>query len=189
MPTERKIEAVKELEEILSQCTIAIATDYRGLSVGEMSQLRQKLREGELQYKVIKNSLAHIAAERAGREAFSVFLKGPTAIAYSYGDVTVSAKILVNYIRTSRSILSIKGALLDQQVLSSDQVSSLAALPPRDVLISQVIRGIKGPMFALHSVLNNPLQQSLYSLHNVLSSQIRGLTTVLQARTKQLEGS
>jgi large subunit ribosomal protein L10 len=173
MPKEKKEDAVKIIEGFLSDSKAAIITDYRGMTVTEMSQLRHQLRKSEVEYHVVKNTLASLAAERVGKEELKEFLKGPTAIAFSYGEVTETSRIIVDYIRSSKAPLSIKGGLLDKRVLSSAEVTTLASLPPRDILISQVMQQMQAP---------------ISSLLTVLSASLRGFVGVLQARKQQLEG-
>ena len=173
MPTEKKEENVKKIEELLTDCKVAIVTDYRGMSVTDMSQLRHQLGNAKVEYHVVKNTLASLAAERSGKGELKGLLKGPTAIAFSYGDATEPSRILIDYIRTSKTPLSIKGGLLDKRVLSSGEVTTLASLPPKEVLISQLLQQMQAPVSSLLAVL---------------SANIRGLTVVLQARKQQLEG-
>ena len=173
MPKEKKEEAVKRIEEFISGSKAAIVTDYRGMSVTEMSQLRHQLRNTEVEYHVVKNTLTSLAAEKAGKEELKEFLKGPTAIAFGYGEVTDLSRIIVEYIRSSKAPLNIKGGLLDKRVLSSAEVTTLASLPPKEILISQVMQQMQAP---------------ISSLLAVLSASLRGFVGVLQARKQQLEG-
>ncbi len=173
MPKEKNIEAVSKLTNMLSRCTIAVATNYQGLSVPEMSQLRRKLRDSGIEYRVVKNTLARLASERAEREGLKSILVGPTAIAFGYGDIAEPARILADYMSTSRTSLSITGALLGNRVLTREEVLSLSRLPSKEVLIAKLIGGMQTPII---------------SLLNVLSANLRGLVGVLNARIKQLEG-
>lgn len=173
MRREEKKEAVKELADKLTRCNIAITTDYRGLTVAEMTELRRQLRQGGIEYRVIKNTLARFAAEQAGREGLTSIIEGPTAIAFSYDDVTAPAKALIDYIRSAKSDLKIRGGLLDQRVLSASEVTTLATLPPREELIAKLLSGMQG---------------TIYSLVRVLNANIAGFLGLLNARMKQLEG-
>ena len=173
MPTERKKEIIGELTTILERCAIAITTDYRGLSVAQITELRNRLRQLGVEYRVVKNTLARFAAEQAGKEGLIGIMEGPTAIAFSYDDVVQPAKALSDYVRTSRTPLTIKGALLDRRVLSAEEVQTLSTLPAREVLVANLLSAMQGPIFALVRVLNaNP----------------QGLAVLLQARMKQLGG-
>jgi large subunit ribosomal protein L10 len=173
MPTEKKIQTVESLKEIFSKCSVGILTDYRGLTTAELTALRQKLREAGIEYRVVKNSLAQFAARQAGMDDLASSFEGPVAVAVGYGEIPAAAKALDDYIRTTKSILSIKGGFLEERLLSAKEVENLAKLPSREVLISQVIAGIQSP---------------ITGLVNVLAGPIRGLTGILQARIQQLEG-
>ena len=173
MLRKQKEKIINELAEDLGKCAVAIATDYRGLTAKEMVQLRKQLHLQGVEYKVVKNTLAHFAAEKAGVKGLDQFLVGPLAIALGYDDAVKPAKILVDAMKTPGSVLKIKGGVMGDKVLSAADVSSLAAIPTKDVLVSMLLGRLKSP---------------IYSLHFVLSSPLRGLACVLQARAKQLEG-
>lgn len=174
MATEKKIQLVESLQETFSRCDVGILTDYRGLSMAEMTELRRKLREAGIEYKVVKNSLAQLAARNLDMDELAGTFEGPVAVAFGFGEITGAAKVLADYIRTTKSILSIKGGFLEDRVLSSADVSNLAKLPSREVLIAQVMAGMQSP---------------IYGLVNVLAGPIRGIMGVLQARINQLEGA
>jgi len=173
MSREKKTQTIDRLQETFSKCSIGILTDYRGLSTPEMTILRSKLRESSVEYKVVKNTLARFAAERAGKDDLVSFLEGPIAIAFGYGDITEPAKALADYIRTSKTSLNIKGGFLSDRLLTSEDVATLSTLPSRDILLAKVLGGMQSPIVAVVSCLTTP---------------IRGVIGVLQARIKQLEG-
>jgi large subunit ribosomal protein L10 len=173
MLREKKAKIVDGLQEIFSKCSTGVLTDYRGLSTAEINDLRRKLRASGIEYKVVKNTLAQLAARRAGMDELAASFKGPVAIAFGYGEITELARVLAEYIRSSKSTLSINGGFLGDRLLTSSDVETLATLPTREVLISQVIAGIQSPIVALVSVLAGP---------------IRGFMGVLQARIQQMEG-
>jgi len=122
---------------------------------------------------VVKNTLARFAAERAGKGDLVSSFEGPIAIAFGYGDITVPAKVLAGYIRDSNSSLSIKGGLLGDRLLTSEEVMTLSTLPSREILLARVMGQMKSPVSGLLSCLISP---------------IRGIMGVLQARINQLEG-
>ena len=173
MSREKKAQIIDGLQERFSKCNIGILMDFRGLSTAGINDLRRKLRESGIEYKVVKNTLAQIAAKRAGMNELAGSFEGPIGVAFGYGEISEPAKILSEYIRTSKSILSIKGGFLGDRFLTSGNLETLAILPAREVLISQVMAGIQSPIVALVSVLAAP---------------IRGVMGVLQARIQQLEG-
>ncbi len=174
MIRKQKEAVINELAGNLSKCVVAVATDYRGLTAKEMVQLRKQLHQQGVEYKVVKNTLMRFAAEKAGMKGLDEFLTGPMAIALSYDDAVKPAKILVEHIKSANSVLKVKGGVLGAKVLTPADVISLAATPSKEVLISQLLGRLKSPV---------------YSLHFVLSSPLRGLVGVLQARAKQLEGA
>ena len=173
MSREKKTQIIDGLQEFFSKCSIGVLTDYRGLSAAEMTDLRRTLRKSEVEYRVVKNTLARFAAERAGKDELAALFEGPVAIAFGYGDVTEPAKVLADYIRVSKASLSIKGGLLGDRVLTSGDVDTLATLPSREILIARVLAGMQSPVVNLISCLAAPM---------------RGVIGVLQARIKQLEG-
>lgn len=173
MSREKKAEIIERLREDISNCEIGILTDYRGLSTLEITTLRRRLQEAGSQYRVVKNTLARFAAERAGREDLISSFEGPVAIAFGYGSLTEPAKVLADYIRTSGASVSIKGGFLPGRLLTLEDVVTLSTLPSREVLLAKVVGGMKSPLWALASCLTSPL---------------RGFVGVLQARIKQLEG-
>lgn len=173
MIRQKKEESVKKIQEMLSNSTIAIVTDYRGMSVSEMGQLRRQLKQSGVEYHVVKNSMASLAADKAGREALKELLKGPSAIAFGYGEVNEPAKALTEYIRTSRVSLSIRGGALPQRSLTPEDITLLSVLPPKPVLVAQLLQQMQNP---------------LYRLVAVLSAELTALARILQARKQQLEG-
>ena len=173
MPTEKKVQIVDQLQEVFSRCKIGVLTDYRGLSAAEMTELRRKLREAGIEYKVVKNTLARFAAERAGKDELASSFEGPVAIAFGYSDITEPAKVLADHIRTLKSSLNIKGGFLEDRLLTSGDVITLSTLPSKEILLAKVLGGMQNPIAALIGCLNNPM---------------RGLITVLQAKIQQLEG-
>ena len=110
MSREKKTQTIDKLQESFSKCSVAVLTDYRGLSAPEMTVLRRRLRQSGVEYKVVKNTLARFAAERAGRHDLVDFFEGPVAIAFGYDDIVEPAKALADYIRTAKASLTIKGA-------------------------------------------------------------------------------
>ncbi|MBI4299365.1 MAG: 50S ribosomal protein L10 [Chloroflexi bacterium] len=165
MPSDKKAKAVEELKRKLSDCTIAIGTDYKGLKVSAMTDLRRALRERGMEYKVVKNTLSYIAADELGKSHIKKIIQGPTGLIFGYGNPVDPAKVVVEYIRNTRSALTITGAVLNGRLLAPAEVTSLANLPPRSELVSQLLGQLQAPIANLVTVLNAP---------------IRGLVAVLQ---------
>jgi large subunit ribosomal protein L10 len=173
MLKEKKEQMIDELASSLSRCTIAVATDYRGLTAKEMVQLRRRLTESGIEYRVIKNTLTRFAAEKADKRQLEILLTGPVAIAFGYDDVIKPAQVLREHIRSAGSVLQIKGGILGDRLLTAADVANLATMPSKDVLVARLVGQLQAP---------------LQALHNVLSAPLRGLLNVMQARIKQVEG-
>jgi large subunit ribosomal protein L10 len=172
MPTEKKAQSINKLEQEFSKASIGILTDYRGLKTPEINGLRRKLQDVGGDYKVVKNTLARKAAEKLNRSEITSSFEGPIAVAFGYGDISQLAKTFSDHVRTSKMNLSVKGGFLSNRLLTAEDVTAIAALPPKEILIGRVVGGIKSP---------------LYMLAGALSGPIRGLQNVLQARMKQME--
>jgi large subunit ribosomal protein L10 len=174
MPTEKKKKIMDGLEQTFAQCSSGIMTDYRGLKTSDVVALRRKLRENGVEFHVVKNTLARIAAEKAGKDQLGGILEGPIAIVFVKDDITRPAKILTEHITVSKLAMTIKGGFLGNKLLTPRDVATLATLPSREILLARVMGGVQGPLYALMNQVNAPL---------------RGLMTVLQSRIKQLEGA
>ncbi|RLC72320.1 MAG: 50S ribosomal protein L10 [Chloroflexi bacterium] len=170
---EKKQEMVAFLAEKLGRSQIVIATDYRGLSAGEVAELRWKLREAGVEYRVVKNTLASFAAAKVGKAGLSEFLRGPTALAFGYEDAVGSAKALIEWQKSRETPLTIKGGLLGERLLTAEEVQSLATLPPREELLAKATGALQAP---------------IYRLLSILSGNLRALIWVLQSRKQALEG-
>ena len=163
MPTEAKRATVAALTEELSGATASIVTDYRGLSVADLAAIRRSLRPQGITYRVVKNRLAKIAAAQAGRSELNALLDGPTAIALGSGDEVLVARALLDAIRPYRN-LKIRGALLRQRRVESDDVTRLATLPGREQLLAQLAGGVASPLTTLAGLLAAPLRHLAYAL-------------------------
>ena len=158
---EQKAEQVELLTEKLKRAKVAVLTDYRGLTVSQLQELRGKLRTGDVEYRVIKNTLARRAAEAAGVKALETELQGPVAIAFGYDDLSTPAKLINEFVRTTRLKLDITGGLVEGRVFSPDQVKQLADLPSRESLIAQLMGTLQSPVGQLVGIMQTPLQQLL----------------------------
>ncbi len=174
MSTERKAQMVERTTELLRDSKFVVATDYRGLTVSEITELRHQLRNIGAEYHVVKNTLAKFAAEAAGKQNISELLTGPTALACGQENMPEIAKAILDYIRVSKTTVSIKGALIDERLVGPQEVRRLATLPPIEVLQATLLGLMLSPII---------------SLQNVLSANLRGFSTVLNARIQQLGGT
>jgi large subunit ribosomal protein L10 len=146
-----------------------VVTDYRGLSVHELEELRAQLRGSGVDYVVVKNTLARRAAEAAGMPQFSEALIGPVGLAIGYGDLAVPAKVLSDYFRVHKRLPSVAG-LVEGQVLDADGVKMLAELPSRDALLAQLAGTLLSPLTQLAGTLLSPLTQLAGALDSITST-------------------
>lgn len=174
MPTQEKAIVIDELAEQLGKAKLAILTDYRGLDVTSLQGLRATLRPLNAEFRIAKNTLTRIAAEKAGIEGLAPMLDGPLALVLAYDDVVGPSKAISDFARTSR-ILTVKGGVLESQIVSAKGIEELATLPSREELLSKLL-----------GLLNSPAQ----GLVNVLSGPSRSFVQVLNAYAqKQGEGT
>lgn len=155
-----------ELAEKLQRSTVAIFTDYRGLDVQTMTELRKQLRQGGIEYRVVKNTLMRLAAQRANVAGVDVMLTGPTAIAFNPADPVAPAKILSEFAKKNEA-LQIKGGVLNGKVLDAEGVRKLAELPSREELLAQLLMRMQGPLYGLAYVLQGTLQKLVLALDAV----------------------
>ncbi|MQF69282.1 50S ribosomal protein L10 [SAR202 cluster bacterium AD-804-J14_MRT_500m] len=182
MPTDRKIRQVAELKDRLARCTIAIATTATGLSANDMNDLRKNLRSKNVEFRVVKNTLTYLAADEAELSELKGIVQGPTALAFGYADPVEVASALHAYIQAKRSPLIIQGGVLEHRVLSTDEITTLASLPSREVLIGRLLGQMQSPI----SRLMRQLQSPITGLVTVLPGPLAGLTNVLRQRAAQL---
>ena len=166
MLREKKVQIVSNLADDLSRSNIIIATNYQGLLAKQMAELRNALAKAGVEYHVVKNTLVYRAADQAGKPQLRDIIEGPVALAFGYDDIVNTAKALNQYIKSAALPLQIRGALLGDRILLSEEVVSLAALPTREVLISKLIGQLQAPIGTLHNILNLPLQGLLNVLQN-----------------------
>ncbi len=152
----RKVASVTHLTGLLSRATSAVVTDYRGLTVQQLEDLRRRLRAEGIDYVVVKNTLARRAAVDAGATGFADVLVGPVGLAIGYSDLSAPARILYEHFRSTRTLPLVAG-LAEGQVLDAGDVRTLAELPSRDVLLSRLAGALLGPLSALAGALDSPL--------------------------------
>jgi len=166
MPTEAKRETVAELREELANARTMIVSEYRGLKVKEIAEIRRALRKQDVTFRVVKNRLMRIAAEDSVGQALSPLLIGPTAIAFGQ-DESGTAKAVIDATRPYARIVRITGGVLGDRAIGADDVTRLAALPPREVLLARLAGGMQAPMGTLAGLLAAPLRNLGYALQQV----------------------
>jgi len=172
MPTSAKAQTIDDLTEQLSNAKLVVLTDYRGLRVADLQDLRTNLRKSGGEIRVAKNTLTRIAAENAGITGLESYLEGPLAIGIAHDDIVAFSKTLTDFARTSR-ILTIRGGVLDKNVIDASQVEAISTLPSKEQLQGKLLGLLQSPMSRTLSVLSGPSRSVAY---------------LLQARADQLGG-
>jgi large subunit ribosomal protein L10 len=171
MPTQRKVESVADLRDKLERTQMTLVTDYRGLTVAEITDLRKKLRDIGAELIVAKNTLMLIAAKETGYEGLESFLSGPTALAFAFEDAAKTARAINDYNKGPKKLI-IRGGMLGKSTLDANALDQVASLPTREQVLAQIVGGVSSPVAGVVGVLNAAITNVLY---------------VLQARIDQLE--
>ena len=145
---EQNKKVVADLVELLKSAQAGVLVDYRGITVEQDTQLRNKLREAGVEYKVVKNTLTRFAANEVGYQELDSALHGPTALAISSTDPVAPAKVLSDFAKDVEA-LEIKAGFLDGKVISLDEVKTLANTPSREVLIAKIMGSLNAPISKL----------------------------------------
>jgi len=157
LPTQQNLNKVDAIRDWINRCTIAIATDYTGLSVADMTSLRKALRDSGIEYRVIKNTLALLAADGSTKPDVKQIVEGPTALAFGYDDPLAAAKVLTDFVRVNRSALKVRGGVMGERVLTTQEIVALADLPSKDELMARLLGQLNAPITGLVYVLSAPL--------------------------------
>ena len=174
MPTQAKAEKIEELTEKLGRAAVTILVQTQGLTVKDMTDLRNRMRAAKIEFQVAKNTLLRIATERNNMTGVDKgIFNGQTAVALGYDDEVATAKAVSDYVRTSK-IAVLKSGILGGRTLTADQVEDLARIPGgKNYARAQVVGTIQGPMSTTYSLLTAPMRDLCY---------------VLQAHADQLNG-
>lgn len=176
MPTPQKAQQIEELRDRLERSQITILTDYRGLSVAQLQELRANLRPLESEFRIAKNTLMRVAAEQAGLEGLEPILEGPLAVLFAYGDVVAPAKAISDFARSSR-ILEVKAGVMNNAVLSASDVEAISSLPSREELVGKLVGLLASPLTRTAGVLSGPSRSVAY----LANARIESLGGVDQA--------
>lgn len=145
MPRPEKVQAVADIRERLEGAEAVFLTEYRGLSVSAVQDLRRSLRDADAEYKVVKMTLARLAAEDAGIEGIEEYLEGPTALAFAKSDPVAAAKALKDF-SNDNDVFVLKAGFLSGDILSAEEISRLAEIEPREVLLAMIAGAAKAPL-------------------------------------------
>ena len=185
MPNQKNIEQVELIREQLEASEVVILTEFQGLNVSEIGELRENLRQADVRYKVFKNRLIAIAAADLGVQGLEPYLYGTTAVAMADDPATI-AKVLLDFAEEHEN-LKIKGGILSNQVIDGEMSAALVDMPSKSQLLAQVVSGLNAPIYGLVYVLKagNPIS----GLANVLSGTIQQFSNVIQAISDLKENS
>ena len=176
MPTDTKRQAVAELAELLRSSSAMAVADYRGLKVSDMQSVRRTLRDSGVQLHIAKNRLLKIAADEADRTELKALLEGPTALATIDGDEAAMAKALADAFRPYSRVVTLRGGMLGSRAIDASQLSRLATLPSREVLLGKIAGGMAAPMTGMAGVLAANLR-NLVGVLNAVADKKRSTET------------
>jgi len=172
MQRSEKETVIQDVTEIFQKAKSVFVTDYEGLTVEKMSVLRQKFRASSVEYRVVKNTLAKMAAEKAGKSEINPYFKGPSAIAYSFQDASAPARIIKEFFKDNQKP-KVKFTLFEGEFFGPERLDEIAALPPRNELIARILGGFNSPIQGLAGVLGG-----------ILSKLVRTVDAVRESRAK-----
>jgi large subunit ribosomal protein L10 len=175
MPTQAKAAVIDEITERFQSSSAAVLTEYRGLTVSQLTQLRRSLGEGS-SYAVVKNTLTKRAADSVGFSDLAPLLTGPTAIAFIDGDPVSAAKAIRDFARANPALV-VKGGVVDGRTVDAGEVTRLADVEPREVLLAKLAGAMKGNLTKAAGLFQAPL------------SQVARLAAALQEKRESAEGS
>ena len=165
-----KVEVVDEVKTRMSAATASIVSEYRGLTVAELADLRQALATASGDYKIFKNTLVRRAIDGGDYQPLSEYLSGPSALTFVQGDISAVAKALRDFSRTNPHLV-IKGGLADGSLLSSSDLAALADLPPREVLLARLAGALAAPMQQMAGLLQALPRNLAYGLQALIDEK------------------
>lgn len=163
---EDKQKVVQAIEEKLQKANLVIFTDYRGINVDEITELRNKLRAPGVEYKVLKNTMTRFALQNQGYSELIDRIEGPNAVLFSNEDLVGPAKTIFDFIKAHKK-LDVKVGILEGQIVEPDKIKELAELPPREVLLAQVLGTMQAPITSFVYVLNANLTGLVRALDQI----------------------
>jgi large subunit ribosomal protein L10 len=184
MPTQRKIETLANLTDKMSRMQFAVVADYRGLTVAEMVDFRNKMRENGADVVVAKNTLLRMAARDTGNSTAESLFVGPTAVAFAYDDPAKVAKVFQDYLKESKK-MSFRGGVLGSSIIQPDDLEQVAKMPSRQTLYAQILGGVQSPITGLLGTVQAPLTDVV----GCLQSAVSDVVYVLQARIDQVQSA
>lgn len=165
MPSQQNIDAVESISRQLEKAAGIYFTDYLGLDVADITELRKKLVESGVEYRVVKNTLVRLASRNAGIDGLGDVFEGSTAVALSYDDPTAPARVLNEFSKT-HDLPQLKALVFEGKVMDNSVFKKIANLPSKETLLAKLLGGLSSPMSKMSSLLKSPM----IDLVNVLNS-------------------
>lgn len=158
---------VEEIKESISKAKVAIVSDYRGLSVADITDLRRRLQKEDGDYTVVKNTLAKIAIKDTQFEGLEEFLNGPSAIAFGFGDEVAPAKVILKYLKEAKKTNEVRGGVLDGKVVSANDVKEISNLPSKQELLAKIMGSLNSPAQGIANTLNGVTRALVIAMEEV----------------------
>ena len=175
MPNAHKEHTVAGLRELIAGSKGAILTDYRGLTVAEVTNLRKKLRDTKAEYHIVKNTLFKLALGGEVDPELEKLLRGPTAIVFAQEDIVAPAKAILDFVVAAKKPdVKVKGGYLDGKVYNVAQVTSISKLPPRPQIVAQLIGTLNGPMSSLVGTLDGIIGEFVRTVQAIADKKGEG---------------
>jgi large subunit ribosomal protein L10 len=168
LPNPRKEKLVANIADALKRSKAVLLTDYRGLTVAQISDLRRRLREVNAEYHVVKNTLFARAAKEVGYDVGT--LEGPTAAAFAMNDPVGPAKVLMEYMQENKIPVP-KGGFVEGRPITAEQFEALSKIPPREVLVAQMLAGLQSPLTGLVGSLQGIISNLVYTLQALVDKK------------------
>jgi large subunit ribosomal protein L10 len=172
-----KVEVVAEVKARIGEATASIVSEYRGLTTGELAELREALNAVGGDYRIFKNTLVRLAIDGGDYQPLSEYLSGPSALTFVQGDISAVAKALRDFSRAN-PLLVIKGGLADGSLLSSGDLAALADLPPREVLLARLAGALAAPMQQMAGLLQALPRNMAYGISALIEQREAGGETL-----------
>ena len=173
MNREQKAAVIEEVAAQIQESEAVFAIDYRGISVSQAAQLRERLEQANATLRVVKNTLTERAADQAGAQALKALLEGPTAFTFVKGDAALAAKAIATF-RREHQLLEFKGGTMDGATLSVDELEAISRLPAREVLHGQMVGVLASPVTGLVRGLNQLIQGLAMQLGQIAEQGLVG---------------
>ena len=178
MPNAQKEQTDAGLREIIAGSKGAILTDYRGLTVAEVTNLRKKLRDQKAEYHIVKNTLFKLALGGEISPELEKLLVGPTAIVFAQEDIVAPAKAILDFTAAAKKPdVKVKGGYLDGKVYDLAQVTSISKLPPRPQIVAQLIGTLNGPVSSLVGTLDGIISEFVRTVQSIADKKAEGGAT------------